>query len=68
MTKVKGLRVTLGKTQQDMADVMGISRQAYSGKETGKYAFRDEEKRLLKEMFKQVDDSLTIDDIFFSSK
>lgn len=65
MNKVKVLRLTSGMTQQDIADILGITRQAYSAKENGKYSFNDSEKKILKELFLKVDDGLTIDKLFF---
>lgn len=65
MNKVAGYRVMIGKKQQDIANVLNISRQAYSEKERGKVPFNDKEKIILKKMFTVVNSNLTIDDLFF---
>lgn len=66
MRKVKKWRNYLGMTQKEMAKILGISRQAYSAKENGKYSFNDREKSLVKELFKEIQKDITIDEIFFS--
>ncbi|GAB2499602.1 transcriptional regulator [Alkalibacterium psychrotolerans] len=68
MDKVKGYRVWLGLTQKEMASKLGISRQAYSDKENGKYSFNDREKEIIRDLFKEVSNDITIDEIFFSKK
>lgn len=68
MNTIKGLRVTLGKTQLEMAEYLNISRQAYSNKERGILAFNDREKIALKQLFLQVDSDVTIDSLFFTNK
>lgn len=64
-TKVKGYRVMLGKTQQDMADMFGISKQAYSAKERGVSRFSDEEMITIKNMLLKLFPDITIDRIFY---
>ncbi len=64
--KVRGYRVMLGKTQQEMADLFNISKQAYSAKERGITRFSDDEMITFKEMLQRLFPSITIDDIFFS--
>ena len=64
-TKVKGYRVMLGKTQQDMADMFGITKQAYSAKERGISRFSDEEMITIKNMLLQLFPDITIDRIFY---
>lgn len=65
LNKIAGYRVMLGLTQRDIADKLNISSQSYSNKETGKTSFNDKEKIILKEFFNEIDNSLTIDDLFF---
>lgn len=65
MNRIAGYRVTLGLKQDDLATKLGISRQAYSEKERGNIPFKDSEKEYMKELFKKVDPSITIDKIFF---
>lgn len=63
--KVAGYRTMLGLTQKDIATKLDISSQSYSNKENGKTSFNDREKIMLKEIFNEIDKSLTIDTIFF---
>lgn len=55
----------MNKTQQDIANYLSISRQAYSEKERGKTSFNDREKRMLKELFLPIDPNVSIDSLFF---
>lgn len=66
MNRVAGYRVALKMTQEDLAKKLNISRQAYSEKERGNVPFKDSEKLILKEMFKEVDSNVSIDILFFS--
>ncbi|WP_343092436.1 helix-turn-helix transcriptional regulator [Streptococcus salivarius] len=65
MTKLKGYRVMLGKTQRDMAKELNISVQSYNNKETGKTAFNDREKLAIKTMISEVKSDITIDELFY---
>lgn len=65
MTKLKGYRVMLGKTQRDMAKELNISVQSYNNKETGKTAFNDREKLVIKTMISEVKSDITIDELFY---
>lgn len=65
MNRVAGYRVMLRLKQQDLADKLNISRQAYSEKERGNIPFKDSEKIIIRELFKSVDSTLTIDQLFF---
>lgn len=65
-TKARGYRVMLGKTQKDMAELFGISKQAYSAKERGETRFSDKEMRTIKEMLLPMFPGITIDEIFFN--
>ena len=65
MTKLKGYRVMLGKTQRDMAKELNISVQSYNNKETGKTAFSDREKLAIKTMVSEVKTDITIDELFY---
>lgn len=64
--KIAGFRKILGMTQKSMAEVFGISLQAYWQKENGRTPFSDKEKVLFKERLKVIFPDITIDDIFFS--
>ena len=66
MTKLKGYRVMLGKTQRDMAKELNISVQSYNNKETGKTAFNDREKLAIKTMISKIKSDITIDELFYS--
>lgn len=66
MTKLKGYRVMLGKTQRDMAKELNISVQSYNNKETGKTAFNDREKLAIKTMISELKSDITIDELFYS--
>lgn len=65
MTKLKGYRVMLDKTQRDMAKELNISVQSYNNKETGKTAFSDREKLAIKMMVAEVKPDITIDELFY---
>lgn len=65
MTKLKGYRVMLGKTQRDMAKELNISVQSYNNKETGKTAFNDREKLAIKTMISEIKSDITIDELFY---
>lgn len=68
MNKIRGYRNMLGKTQKEMAQIFGISTNAYSKKEQGQIPFKDDEKILFKDMLSQYFPSITIDDIFFADR
>lgn len=63
---IAGYRTMLGFNQQEMANVFGISRQAYYTKESGQVPFSDKEKLIFKEMVSQIFPEITIDQIFFT--
>lgn len=68
MNKIRGYRNMLGKTQKEMAQIFGISANAYNKKERGQTPFKDDEKILFKGMLSQYFPSITIDDIFFADR
>lgn len=63
---IAGYRTMLGCTQQDMAEKLDISRQAYYMKESGKVPFSDNEKVIFKSLVSELIPEITIDKIFFS--
>lgn len=65
MKKIAGYRTMLGKTQHEMANFLGISKQSYSLRERGIQNFKDAEKMALKELFASIDPTVTIDSLFF---
>lgn len=68
MNRLAGYRTMLGLTQQEMADRLGISKQAYWNKEHEKTPFTDKEKMLIKEMLLPYFPDITVDTIFFYNK
>ncbi len=66
--KVKYYRNQMGLTQQNLADVFGYTKQAYSQKELGQIRFSHNEMMVIKTLVnRDVDPNATIDDIFFAS-
>ena len=65
--KVKGYRVMVGLTQQELASKLGISVQSYRNKEKGRVAFKDSEKIFIRELFGRVVKGITLEDLFFFS-
>ncbi|MHB9781426.1 helix-turn-helix transcriptional regulator [Streptococcus sp. 10F2] len=66
MSKLRGYRVMLGYTQEDLGKILGITKQAYSSKETGKTQFNDREKLKIRDMVRTIEPNITIDELFFS--
>lgn len=62
---LKSYRMFLLMTQGDMAKKLKISRQSYSNKERGVTPFTDKEKLEIRNIIRTVDQSATIDNIFF---
>ena len=63
--KVKGYRVMVGLTQQELASKLGISVQSYRNKEKGRVAFKDSEKIFIRDLFGRVVKGITLEDLFF---
>ena len=66
MSKLRGYRVILGLTQQQMADKLKISLQSYNNKELGKTPFNDKERLAIKSMVAEIKSDITIDELFYS--
>ncbi|MDN5373105.1 MAG: hypothetical protein PWR19_2151 [Carnobacterium sp.] len=65
---VKGYRILTGNSQQDLAKIFGISKQAVSQKERGVTRFSEKEMVIIRDLVREVIPNATIDDIFFSPK
>ena len=63
--RVHGYRNMLGLTQKELAKALNITPQSVSAKENGKRSFTDNEKVFLLELFREEDNDLTIDKLFF---
>lgn len=57
-----------GYTQQDFANLIGKDRKTYCLKEKGRINFSPQEMLLIRDELRKFDKSLTIDQIFFTSK
>lgn len=65
MEIISRYRKAIGYTQQDMAEKFGISTQAYYRKEKGYTPFNDQEKIVLREMFREINPAVTLEELFF---
>ena len=65
LNKVAGYRKMLGLSQEEMANLIGISYQAYSKRENNKIPFTDQEKVKFKSILREYFPNITIDEIFF---
>ena len=67
MTKLKGYRVMLGKTQRDMAKELNISVQSYNNKETGKTALTSFKLKTSYKIYRltKIKPDITIDELFY---
>ena len=68
MQRIKGYRVMLNLSQQDVAKELGISRQSYWSKENGRTSFNDKEKTKIRDLFRKTGIPVTIDSLFFDGK
>ena len=57
-----------GYTQQDFSNLIGKDRKTYCLKEKGRINFSPQEMLLIRDELRKFDKSLTIDQIFFTSK
>lgn len=66
MYKVMLYRKQAHKTQKQLADLIGVTGQAYSFKETGKRPFKMHEMKKIRDFLNdELDETLTVDDLFF---
>ena len=63
--KLKGYRVMLDLTQEQMANKLNITGRSYIDKESGKKHFKYKEMLAIKEMVKEIKPDVTIDELFF---
>lgn len=63
--KVKGYRIMLGLTQQEVANELNISISSYINKESGRTAFKDNEKMLFKDLLLPYFPNISLEEIFF---
>ena len=66
--KISNYRRFLGKTQKDMAKILGISTQAYWNKENERTPFTDNEKRTIKELIEPYFPDVTYGELFFNEE
>lgn len=66
MECLANMRKAIGYTQKDMAEVFGISVQAYYRKEKGYTPFTDQEKVIFKDLVKPMFPLATVGSIFFA--
>lgn len=65
MEIISRYRKAIGFTQKTMAEKFGISTQAYYRKEKGHTPFNDSEKIVLREMFREINPNITLEELFF---
>ncbi|UJF15011.1 helix-turn-helix domain-containing protein [Jeotgalibaca sp. MA1X17-3] len=68
MNGIVKYRKYLGYTQKEIAEIFGISRQAYYRKEKGYTPFSDKEKIVFRDMVKIAFPDITIGEIFLMKK
>ena len=66
--EISNYRGFLGKTQKDMADLLGISLQAYWNKENNKTPFNDTEKKIIKKLIEPHFPKVSYEELFFNEK
>lgn len=65
LNKVAGYRAMLGLSQREIAELFGISKQAYSAKERGFTNFNKSEMIIFKNLLVEHIPGISIDEIFF---
>lgn len=66
LNRIRGYRVMIGLTQEEMAGKLGVTKQAYSLKELGKSPFKDHERLIIRELVREIKPDITIDELFYS--
>lgn len=67
MNKIAGYRTMLGKTQKEMANLLGIGEVSYRNKEKGKVDFKESEILSFYLELKKVIPNISLEDIFLNS-
>lgn len=66
LVKLIGYRSMALCSQNDIAQVLGVSYPTYNAKENGKNAFTDKEKKIIKDFLSErLGRKFTIDELFF---
>lgn len=68
MQRLKAYRTLLDISQQEMADIIGISIHSYHNKENKKSEFTHSELQKIHEFFKSKIPGVTIEEIFFTNE
>lgn len=65
LDKITGYRKMLNLTQNDMANLLGISLSAYNKRENGHVDFSDKQKIIIRDMITRYFPSENIESLFF---
>lgn len=65
MNKLKGYRNMANATQEDFANLLGVTRQAYILKENGIISIKDKEKVKIRDYLRSKNINVTIEELFF---
>lgn len=65
LDKITGYRKMLNLTQNDMANLLGISLSAYNKRENGRVDFSDKQKIIIRDMITRYFPSENIESLFF---
>lgn len=65
MNKLKGYRNMVNATQEDFANLLGVTRQAYILKENGVISIKDKEKVKIRDYLRSKNIDVTIEELFF---
>ena len=63
--KIRGYRNMLGLTQSELGKMLGMTKQTYYNKETGRCSFTDAEKMTFKKLLLPMFPDISVEDIFF---
>lgn len=65
ISKILSYRKSLGITQKQMSELLGISCDAYGKKERGEQEFKESEMITITDFFRKKYNQITMDDIFY---